>query len=140
MLPALTISQSQTTPATGKGHQSARAATGYLTLYNGQFQQIFIAGGTILTGASGVQIITDYDTTIPAANPPSFGQASVSAHAISPGVRGNIPAYDINQACCAVSVLAKNTQPFTGGQDERTYTTVTHKDIHSISTVLKTTL
>ena len=54
-------------------------------------------------------------------------------------VSGNIPADDINQACCATSVLGRNTQSFHGGQDERTYTTVTQKDIHNISTVLKTT-
>lgn len=70
VLPPLTISQSQTTKATGTGHQDAKQA----------------------------------------------------------------------QACCAASVLAKNISAFTGGQDARTYTTVTHNDIHNISTVLKTTL
>jgi VCBS repeat-containing protein len=140
VLPPLTISQSQITATTGKGHQDARAATGYITLYNGQFQSITIAAGTIFTGARGVPIITDQDATIPAANPPIFGQVIVSAHAISPGVQGNIPAYDINQACCAASVLVKNTQSFYGGQDERTYTTVAQKDINSVSTLLKTTI
>src|SRR5215471_3510229 len=57
----LTISQSQTTTTTGKGHQSAKAATGTVTFYNGQFQSIFLAAGTIITGASGVQILTDQD-------------------------------------------------------------------------------
>jgi hypothetical protein len=140
VLQPLTISQSQTTATTGKGHQSAKAANGYITFYNGQFQSVTVAAGTILTGASGTQIVTDQDAIIPPGNPPSYGQISVSAHAINSGVRGNIPSYDINQACCATSVLAKNTQPFSGGQDERTYTTVTQKDINSISTVLKTTL
>jgi hypothetical protein len=136
----ITISQSQTVPTTGKGHQDAKQATGYLTLYNGQFQSVTIAAGTILIGSSGIPIITDQEATIPAANPPSFGYVTVPAHAINAGSRGNIPAYDIHQACCATSVLAKNTQSFSGGQDERTYTTVTHNDIHSISTMLKTTL
>jgi hypothetical protein len=140
LLPPLTISQSQTTPATGHGHQIATAATGYLTFYNGQFQSVTITAGTILTGASGIQIVTDQDATIPAGNPPSYGYITVSAHASNAGVQGNIPAYDINQACCATSVLVKNTTAFTGGQDERTYTTVTHNDIHNISTVLKTSL
>jgi Baseplate J-like protein len=140
VLPPLTISQSQTVPTTGKGHQDAKAATGFITLYNGQFQNVTIAAGTILTGASGIQVVTDQDADIPAANPPAFGQVTVSAHAMKAGIRGNIPASDINQACCATSVLVKNTQPFYGGQDERTYTTVTHNDIHSVSTVLKTTI
>jgi VCBS repeat-containing protein len=137
VLPPLTISQSQTTATTGKGHQNAKAATGTVTFYNGQFQSVFLPAGTLLTGASGVQILTDQDATIPAGNPPSYGQVSVSAYAISPGLRGNIPAYDINRACCATSVLAKNIQPFTGGQNERDFSIVSQQDIQKISTPLK---
>ena len=136
VLPSLTISQSQTTATTGKGHQDAKAAFGYLIFYNGQFQNVTIPAGTIFTGASGVQIITNQDATIPAANPPSFGQVTITAHAINPGVKGNIPAYDMNQACCAASVLVKNTQ-FTRGQDERDYQTVAKSDITSIAIPLK---
>lgn len=137
LLAPITISQSQITPTTGKGHQSAKQATGYLTFYNGQFQTVTIAAGTIFTGASGIQISTDQDATIPPGNPPSYGQITVSAHAITAGSRGNIPAYDINQACCATSVLAKNTQAFTGGQDERDFQTVAEADISSAATPLK---
>ena len=62
------------------------------------------------------------------ANPPSYGHVAVAAHAVNPGARGNIPAYDINLACCASSVLAKNTEAFTGGQDERDFPTVRQED------------
>jgi hypothetical protein len=138
VLPPLTISQSQTVPTTGKGHQDARSATGFITFYNGQFQRVFIVAGTILTGASGMQVVIDQEADIPAANPPIFGQVTVSAHAINQGIKGNIPAYDINQACCAASVLAKNTQSFTGGQDERDFQTVAKSDIDTVATPLKT--
>jgi hypothetical protein len=111
-----------------------------ITLYNGQFQRVFIAAGTILTGANGVQIVTDQDASIPAGNPPSYGQVTVSAHALVFGTRGNIPAYDIDQACCDVSVLAKNTQAFKGGQDERDFLTVTQSDIDTTATTLNPTL
>jgi Baseplate J-like protein len=137
VLPALTISQSQTTPTTGHGHHLAEQASGYLTFYNGQFQSVSIAAGTMLTGNDGIPIITDQDVVIPAANPPSFGQVTIAAHAINAGVQGNIPAYDINQACCATSVLIKNTGAFTGGQNERDFSTVSAQDIHKISTPLK---
>ncbi len=137
-LPPITISQAQTVPTTGTGHQDARSATGYLTFYNGQFQPVTIAAGTVLTGASGIQVVTDQDAEIPAGTPPSYGQVSVSAHAVSPGRKGNIAAYDINQACCATSVLAKNVQPFSGGQDEREFQTVAKSDIATIATPLKT--
>jgi len=140
LLNQITISQSRTTKTTGTGHQSAAQARGSLTFYNGQFQSVTIATGTILTSASGIEVVTDEDAYIPAANPPSFGYTTVSAHALSAGSNGNIPAYDIHEACCATSVLAKNTEGFTGGQDARTYTTVTQQDIHNLSTVLKTTL
>jgi hypothetical protein len=140
MLSPLTLSQSQTTPTTGKGHQDAKAATGQITLYNGEFQSVTIAAGTILTGASAIQVVTDQGATIPPGNPPNYGQVTISAHALNQGVKGNIPAYDMNQACCAASVLAKNTQPFTGGQDERDFQTVAKSDIASTATPLKTSL
>ena len=140
VLNPITISQSQTVPTTGHGHQDARAATGYITFYNGQFQSITIAAGTILTGSSGVQIITDETASIPAANPPIFGQTTVPAHTMQAGSKDNIAAYDINDACCAQSVLAKNINPFTGGQDERNFQTVTKNDIANAAAPLQSDL
>ena len=140
LLTPVTISQSQIVPTTGKGHQDARSATGSITFYNGQFTSVTIPTGIILTSASGIRIITDQDAIIPAANPPLFGQATVSAHAIRSGSTGNIAAYDINEVCCTTSVLAKNTQPFIGGQDERNFQTVATADITRAATPLKTTV
>jgi hypothetical protein len=140
VLPALTLSQSQTIQATGKRHQNATQAHGTITLYNGQFFRQTIAAGTMLTGADGVQVITDQPASIPAGNPPSYGQVSVTAHAIRTGAQGNSQAYDINQACCTTSVLAKNTEPFTGGAEARDFTIVTREDIQRIATSLTATL
>jgi hypothetical protein len=138
VLAPLTIAQSQTTPATGIGHQNAKAATGYLTFYNGQFQSVTIAAGTILTGSSGVPILTDEDAVIPAGNPArGYGHTTVAAHAINVGSIGNIPTYDINVACCAISVLATNPTPFRGGQNERQFQTVTQQNIATASSSLK---
>ena len=143
MISPLTLSQSQTVPTTGHGHQDARSATGSITFYNGQLSQQFVPAGTILTSASGIQIATDQDATIPAAdltaNPPIIGQVTVSAHAVNSGSAGNIQAYSINEPCCS-SVVAKNTAPFQGGQDERDYRTVTKTDMTNAATPLKTTL
>jgi hypothetical protein len=115
VLPPLTISQSQTTLTTGKGHQDARAATGYITLYNGQLNSVSIPAGTILTASTGVQVITEQDVLIPAASPPNEGQNTVPANAVTTGIQGNIPAKAINEACCAISVLAANLTSFAGG-------------------------
>jgi hypothetical protein len=128
-LPALMLSQSQTTPATGKRHQTATEAQGSITFYNGQLAEITIAAGTILTGADGVQIITNQAASIPAANPPIEGQTIVSAHSISTGEQGNIAAGDINQPCCLTAVKAVNTSGFSAGQNAREYLVVTKADI-----------
>lgn len=140
----ITLSQSATAPATGRGHQDARAATGTITFYNGQLQIVTVPAGTILTGNDGMQVITDQDAIIPAldpsANPPTVGQITVSARTTNPGARGNIPAFDISQPCCSTSVIAKNTTAFHNGQDERNFQTVTTADMNSLSTLLKTSL
>ena len=135
-LPLLTLMQSTSIPATGKRHQSARHARGTITFYNGSFSSQTIAAGTIVTGNDGVHIITDQVAIIPAGNPPIYGQITVSAHAVLAGSRGNIAAYDINQACCGNSVLAKNTQAFTGGASARDYLVVTRTDMNNAVTSL----
>ncbi len=142
LLPPTTLSQEKTVPTTGHGHQDARAATGTVTFYNGQFTQVTIPAGTSLAGNDSVQVITDEDAVIPAAspNPPVFGQVTVSAHVTTTGAQGNIAAYDINQTCCATSILVKNTAPFSGGQDARDFQTVTKQDIANAAAPLKTTL
>jgi len=140
VLPALTLSQSQTTQASGKHHQDATYAHGAITFYNGQFRSQTIAAGTILTGVDGVPVITDQPARIPAGNPPSYGQAIVTAHAVHTGAQGNIQAYNVNQACCTTSVLAKNTEAFSGGTDAKDVTFVTQDDIQRIATSLTATL
>ncbi len=144
VLVPITLSQSQTVPTTGKGHQDPRAATGYITLFNGQLTSATVPAGTVVTGASSIPIVTDQDAAIPpadpTANPPVFGRVTVPAHATREGTTGNIAAYDINQPCCRASVIAKNMTPFAGGQDERNFHTVSKADIGTTATTLKTTL
>jgi hypothetical protein len=139
-LPPLTLMQSTTASATGKRHQPASHAAGTITFYNGLLTSQTIASGTIFTDNDGVQIITDQAAVIPAGNPPSYGQVSVSAHAVFAGPQGNIPAYAINTACCATSVVAKNTGAFSGGAAAREYVVVTRTDINNAVTSLLVTL
>lgn len=141
-IPPITLIESQTVQTTGRRHQDARSAIGFITLYNGEFQSVTIPAGKTLTGNSGVTVITDQIATIPAANinPPTFGQVTVSAHAINLGQSGNIPSLDINTPCCFASVIAKNPEHFTGGQDERNFQIVTKKDIAGSASSLETNL
>ncbi len=135
-LPLLTLMQSTSIPATGKRHQSARHAGGTITFYNGSFSSQTIAAGTMVTGKDGVHINTGQTAIIPAGNPPIYGHITVSAHAVLAGSQGNIAAYDINQACCGNSVLAKNTQAFTGGASARDFLVVTRTDMNNAVTSL----
>ena len=116
-----------------------KKATGTVTFYNGLFTQQFIASGTVYTGKDGVAIVTTQDATISPGDPSSgYGTATVPAQAVEAGSTGNIQAGDVS-ITINNGLLVRNNQ-FHNGQDERTYTTVTQKDIHSVSTVLKTTL
>lgn len=137
VLTPITLSQSQTVTTTGHGHQDARAATGWLTLYNGQLQGVAIAAGTVLTGADGVQVVTDQRAIIPPGNPPTYGQITVSAHALGVGTYGNIQAGDIHLALSG-DLLAKNLAPFTGGQDERDFRIVAETDVTTTAQPLTT--
>jgi hypothetical protein len=137
ILAPLQLSQSAIVPATGKGHQDPKQATGTIAFYNGQLNSVFIPSGTQFTGNDGTQIVTDQDATIPSANPPIEGQATVPAHAVNAGTQGNIPARDINTACCATAVLAVNLTPFQGGAGERNFSFVTKTDIENAAIPLK---
>jgi hypothetical protein len=136
----LTLMQNTTVPATGNRDQDATRATGTITFYNGLLTRQTIAAGTMVTGSDGVQVITDQAATIPAGNPPIYGQVTIPAHAVLTGESGNIPAYDINTACCATSVVAKNTKDFSGGQSQRDFVVVTRSDINTVVTSLLVTL
>ena len=116
------------------------AAGGTLTFYNAATYPQTIAAGTVLTGADGVQVLTDAAAPIPAGDPPLFGVVTVNAHAAQPGSRGNIAALDINGLCCVAGVAVKNTADFSGGQDAQTYPTVRQADIDDLARPLIDTL
>lgn len=138
-LAPVTLTRSATTATTGTGHQDARAASGILTFYNGKASQQTIARGTVITGKDGIQISTEQAITLPAANPPYFGQATMSATTLQTGGRGNIHAFDINGTVSG-SVFVKNLSAFTGGRDTRTFRAVAPHDIQGLTSTLKTML
>jgi len=126
--------------ATGIAHVPATGAYGTLTFYNAATYPQTIATGTVLTGADGVQVVTDAAAPIPAGDPPLFGVVTVSAYAALTGSRGNIAALDIDGLCCVAGVAVKNTAGFSGGQDAQTYTTVRQADIDGLARSLIDTL
>lgn len=128
--------------ATGKQYVPATTAAGRITFFNGAIYPQIIPVNTILKGADGISVITDEQATIPAAEqtvPPTYGQITVPAHALMSGAIGNIHAGDINEACCATSVIAQNAS-FHGGRDAYTHTYLSDKDMKNASASLLPTL
>ena len=121
--------QSQTMPTTGTGHAPARVGEGTVTLYNAAPYSQTVAAGTLLTGADGVEIVTDVPAVIPASNPPIEGEVTVPAHAVVIGPQGNIAPLDLNGLCCMAGISVKNTAAFHDGQDAYDYPMVTQSDI-----------
>jgi hypothetical protein len=138
-LAAITMSQAVTAPTTGTAHQDAQAARGAITFYNAAPVEQTVNAGTLLTGADGIQIVTEQDAIIPAATPPTEGQATVSAHAVVTGPAGNIVARDVYGPCCRLNVFAVSG-PFHGGENARSYHTVAEQDITSVTSSLKVSL
>ncbi len=139
LLPAITMSQQKTVPTTGAAHQDAKAAHGLITFYNAAPYTQTVGAGTLLTGADGIQVITDQDATIPAAVMPTEGQVTILAHTATTGPEGNIRAGDIYGQCCRINVFVANGT-FHGGQDARTYQTVTQQDITTVAESVKNSL
>ncbi len=136
IFPPLTLTQSKTVPATGKGHQPATQAHGVVTFYNSLPQEQTILAGTLLTASNGELFLTDSDVTIPAGTYAVNGQATVSATAQNYGQEGNSAAGAIHGLCCRAGILVLSSA-FSGGADERDYSVVTKLDIHSVvSTIL----
>ena len=138
-LAPITMSQQKMIPTTGTTRQVAQAAHGIITFYNGATYSQTIPAGTVLVGADGVQLVTDADANLSAAVFPTFGQASIAAHAAVTGAGGNVRAGDVYGACCRLNVSAVNTA-FHGGQDARTYQSVTPQDINTVTSSIKSSL
>jgi len=140
LLSPLTLSEVQTVPTTGTGHQEAQAAHGVLTFYNASLDAQTVPAGTTLSTAQGVLIVSEQDAVIPAAATlQTNGQVSVPAHAALAGPAGNIRAGTIYGPCCRLNVSVTNSA-FTGGQDARRYPLVTAQDVNGVTAALEISL
>jgi serine/threonine protein kinase len=144
LLPALLLttppqSRSRTVSASGRASTPGTRAQGVLTFYNGKLRSQVVPANTVIKDPRGIAIVTEADVVIPAGNPPNLGSASVNAHALLPGIAGNIPADDINSTCCSTdnTIFVKNLVGFTGGQDPQSYTFVQQSDIDSAAQAIE---
>ena len=130
-----------TVNASGVGHTPATIATGTLTFYNSSPSPVTIPAGMVFTTASGVEIVTARAASIPAGNPPTVVQTTVTAHAVYAGASGNIPTLAFNNVpCCANGVFVQNRGAFRGGQDQQSYTYVEQSDIDEAASALELSL
>jgi hypothetical protein len=140
MLTALALSQAVTIPTTGRGHQPAMQGRGTVTFYNQAPKAQTIPAGLLLSGADGVQVVTETLAVVPAAHLPTQGQATVVAHAVQVGPGGNIGANDLDGPCCFVGIAVQNAQAFTGGQNARDFPAVGAHDVTGAATPLTAAL
>ncbi|WP_322480573.1 baseplate J/gp47 family protein [Thermogemmatispora sp.] len=135
------LHQSRQVPASGHGVTPARRAEGILTFYNALPVSQSIPKGTILSGQSGIQVVTDEAALLPAAMPPLESSTSVPAHALQPGSQGNLPAFAFRAfPCCANGITVQNPLAFSGGADPQPYTYVQQSDIDQASAALQADL
>ncbi len=123
----------QTVPTTGHGHTQAQQAQGTLTFYNAAPYAQTVAAGTVLTGADGVELVTDQVAYLPAGNLPDVGIATVPAQAVQIGPQGNIAPLDLNGLCCVAGVSVKNVDAFLAGQNARNYPIVAQQDVDAVA-------
>ncbi|MDQ6659886.1 MAG: hypothetical protein M3Z24_02845, partial [Chloroflexota bacterium] len=130
--------QSKTVNATGIKQTPGAAAHGTLTFRNGTGSAFGIKAGEQF----GVSVIvaTDSFVSIPPLNISTgvAGTASVSAHTVNVGTKGNIGAGAISGSCCTSNndIFVVNAA-FTGGQDPQNYTFVQQSDIDGAANPLK---
>jgi hypothetical protein len=142
LLYAASVRQQETVNASGTARISAVQAVGTLNFYNSSPTPQTIPKGTVFVGASGVQVVNDDTVTAPAGAPPAEGTATSTAHAVTGGTPGNIPAFDLSHvSCCGdPGIIVQNESAFTGGMDAQTYSYVQQSDIDTAANALATRL
>lgn len=132
ILPAFSVKRQMMVMASGSFHQDATRATGLITFYNGAFATQTVPAGSSLTGKDGRTVVIEQTAVIPpatATTPPTYGTVSVIARSSVAGAAGNIPANDIDEACCGASILAQNLDAFSGGRDAQDIPVLTQSDL-----------
>jgi hypothetical protein len=77
-------------------------------------------------------VILDYSVFVPAGSAIGYGYTTVSAHALTSGKQGNIPAYGIDNVENA-SIYIRNLTAFRGGRDAYSVKVVTPEDRQTAS-------
>lgn len=117
----------------------ATRATGVLTITNGSILAQHVPAGMMVTGSSGVAVVTTESVDVPAGNGTTYGIAYITAQAVTPGVKGNMPAFAL-QVVYGASLFLKNERAFAGGQDASSISVMTPQDRQSALAKARSTL
>jgi hypothetical protein len=126
-LPLQTFSTAVQIVPTGVKTYPATTAHGILTITNGSIISQDLPSGMIFTGNPGISVITGAAVFVPAGSVNGYGYTTVSAHALTSGKHGNIPAYAIDNVENA-SIYIRNLTAFKGGRDAYSVKVVTPQD------------
>jgi hypothetical protein len=126
-LPIHTFTATAPVIPTGSKTYPAIQAAGVLTIYNGSILSQRIPQGMIITAGNGIEVVTNQSVFVPGGNPPAYGIASVSAHAIPAGVQGNLPSLSISNVY-GTSLFIRNVTAFHGGRNAYSVKVVTDRD------------
>ncbi len=140
LLTFTTPTKTETITTTGTAQTPPIQAQGAVTFYNETPYSQTIDAGTVITGSDGVQIVTDETVTIAAGSGATNGSATITAHTIQAGSAANIAPLDINGLCCVAGILVKNTSGFTGGEDPKSYPTLSQSDVDAATKQIAGTL
>jgi hypothetical protein len=122
LLPLRTFTARVAIIPTGIRVYSATTAHGILTITNGS-----IIGQSIPAGFTVQGVVTDYAVYVPGGNANGYGYATVSAHALTYGKKGNLLTYAIDYVEGA-NIYIRNLTPFTGGRDSYSVKYATAQD------------
>jgi hypothetical protein len=112
---------------TGIKTYPATTAYGTLTLTNGSVVTQEVPQGMIFPGRDGSEVGTNEAIVVPAGSADGYGVATVSAHALISGQKGNLRPFTINQVY-GTSLFVRNLQTFTGGREAYSVKFVTAQD------------
>jgi hypothetical protein len=133
-----TVSFEQQKLGTGVPLKAGMRARGTLTFQNYTLFWVTIPQGTIVTGVTGQQVVTEQTIRVPP-DPIIPGIASVVAQSLKVGKNGNIPAMSIDKPYSS-GVLVFNSAAFSGGVDEQVAHTVQQSDIDRVAQPLVASL
>ena len=139
LLPLKTFTVHADIIPTGVKVYPATTAHGFLTITNGSVISQTLPAGFIFMSNSSVSVATDNSVFVPAGSANGYGYATVTAHALTGGSIGNIPALAVDTVEGS-SIYIRNVAEFQGGRDAYSVKFATPQDTQTALIQARNTL